>query len=124
MFELPTQPLSIVLEIANVRAIIRKKQDDNDTDREISQNESEDLGESTFSSDIEEDDLENQQEALHLDQVCHKKTIQTRRVPPPKKRSRADTVIAYTSLPNLRHPAGAMVPPSLKRHKSTINISY
>jgi hypothetical protein len=123
MFELPTQPSSIVLEIANVRAIILMKQDDDDTDREISENECEDLGESTLSSDIEEDDLDNQQEVLHLDQARRDKTIRTTRVPPPKKRSRADTVIARTSLPNLRHPAGAMVPPLLKRQKSTINIS-
>jgi len=39
MFEL--QPLCIVLEIANVRAIIHMKQDDDDTDREeISDDES------------------------------------------------------------------------------------
>jgi len=70
MFELPTQPLSIVLEIANVRAIILMKQDENDTDREIGENESEDLAVSTLSSDIEEDDLDNQQEVLHQDQAC------------------------------------------------------
>jgi len=123
MFELPTQPSSIVLEIANVRAIILMNQDDNDTDLEISKNESEDLGESTLSSDIEEDDLDNQREVLHLDQARRDKTMRTTRVPPAKTRSRADTVIAHTSLPNLRHPAGAMAPPLLKRQKSTINIS-
>jgi len=123
MFELPTQPSSIVLEIANVRAIILMKQDDNDTDREISENESEDLGESTLSSDIEEDDLDNQQEVLNQDQARRDKTIRTTRAPPPKKRSRADTVIAHTSLPNLRHQARAMAAPLLKRQKSTINIS-
>jgi hypothetical protein len=36
MFELPSQPSSIVLEIANVRAVTLMKQDDDDTDREIS----------------------------------------------------------------------------------------
>jgi len=123
MFELPTQPLSIVLEIANVRAIILMKQDDNDTDREISENESEDFGESTLSSDIEEDNFNNQQEVLHPDQARRDKTIRTTVVPPPKKRSHADTVIGHTSLPNLPHPAGAMAPPLLKRQKSTINIS-
>jgi hypothetical protein len=123
MFELPTQPSSIVFEIANVRAIIRKKQDDNHNNREISKNESEDPGESTLSSDIKVDDLDNQQqEVLHLDQARRDKTLRTTRVPPPKKRSRADTVIARTSLPNLRHPAGAIAPPLLKRQKSTINI--
>jgi len=54
MFELPTQLSSIVLEIANVQAIILMNQDDDDTDREISNAESEDPGESTFSSEIEE----------------------------------------------------------------------
>jgi hypothetical protein len=124
MFELPTQHSSIVLEIANVRAIILMKQDDNDTDQEISENESQDLGESTLSSDIEEDDLDNQQKVLHLGQARCDRTIRTTRVPPPKKRSRADTVIARTLLPNLRHPAGAMAPPLLERQKSTINISH
>jgi hypothetical protein len=123
MFEHPTQPLSIVLEIANVRAIILMKQDDNNTDPEIIKNEREDLGESTLSSDIEEDDLDNQQEVPHRDQARHDKTIRTTLVPPPKKRSRADTLIACTSLPNLRHPAGAMAPPLLNCQKSPINIS-
>jgi len=123
MFELLTQPSSIEFEIADVRTIILMTQDDNDTYREISENESEDLGESTLSSDIEEDNLDNQQEVLHLDQACRDKTIRTTRVPPPKKQSRADTVIAFTSLPNLRHPARAMASPLLKRQKSAINIS-
>jgi len=123
MFELLTQPSSIVLEIDNVRAIILMTQNDNDTDREISENESEDLGDSTLSSDIEEDDLDSQQEVLHLDQACCDKSIRTTRVPPQKKRSHADTVIAHPSLPNLRHPAGAIAPPLLKRQKSAINIS-
>jgi hypothetical protein len=123
MFEHPTQPSSIVLEIANIRAIILMKQDDDDVDREISNDESEDLGESTLSSDIEEDDLDIRQEVLHLDQARRDKTIRTTRVPPPKKQSRADTVIARAPLPNLRHPAGAIAPPLLKRQKSVINIS-
>jgi len=123
MFELATQPSSIVLEIANVRAIILMKQDDNDTDREISENQSEDLGDFTLSTDIEEDDLDNQQEVLHSDQARRDKTLRTARVPLPKKWSHADTVIVCTSLPNLRHPAAAMAPPLLKHQKSTINIS-
>jgi len=114
MFELPTQPSSIVLEIANVRATILMKQDDDDTDREISQNESEDPGVSSCSSDIEEDDLDNQLEVQHLDKARCDMTIRTTRVPLPKKRSRADTVIAHTSLPNLWHPARAIAPPLLK----------
>jgi len=124
MFELPTQPLSIVLEIGNVRAIILMKQNDDNTDQEISDNQSEDPGESVSSSDIEEDDSDNQQEVLHLDQAHCDKTIQTTRVPLPKKQSCADTVIARTSLPNLWHPAGAIAPPLLKLQKSTITILH
>jgi len=58
MLEHLTQPLRIVLEIANVRAIIRMKQDDDDTDRAISNDKSEHPGESTLSLDIEDDDLD------------------------------------------------------------------
>jgi len=101
MFEHPTQPSSIVLEIANVWAIILMKQDDDHTDREISNAESEDPRQSTLSSDIEQDDLDLRQEVLHLDQARRDKTIRTTRVPPPKTRSRADTVIARAPLPNL-----------------------
>ena len=122
MFELPTQPSSIVLEIANVRAMICMKQDDDDTYWVISENQSEDPGESTLSSDSEEDDLDNQQEVLHLDQAHCDKTIWTTRVPLPTKQSRADTVIAPTSLPNLRPPAGAIAPQLLKCQGLTFNI--
>jgi hypothetical protein len=100
MFEHPTQPSSIMLEIANVWAIILIKQDDDDTDREISNDETNDAGQSTLSSDIEEDDLDIRQDVLHRDQVCHDKIIRTTRRPLPKKRSRADTVIARAPLPN------------------------
>jgi len=65
MLELPTQHSSTVLEIGNVRAIILVKQDDDDTDWEISNDESEDAGDSTSSSDIEEDDLDIWQTVLH-----------------------------------------------------------
>jgi len=123
MFELPTQLSSIVLEIANVWAIFMMKQHDDDTDREISNDESEDPGQSTLSSDIEEDDLDNWQEVLHLYQALQDRTIRTKRVPPPKKRSRADTIIAHTPLQNLPHPVGAIAPPLLKHQKSAINIS-
>ena len=116
MFEL--QPLCVVLEIANVRALIHMKQDADDTDREAtSDDDSEDAGESTLSANIEEDNVDNQQEVEHLDQARCDKIIWTTRVPVPKKRNRADTVVARTALPNLRHPAGAMEPPLLKRQK-------
>jgi len=84
MFEI--QPSCIVLEIANVRAIIHMKQDDDDTDREeISNYDNEDTGETTLSSDIKEDDLDNQQDVLHLDQARRDMMIRTTRVPLPKK---------------------------------------
>jgi hypothetical protein len=67
MFEHPTQPSSIVLEMANVRAIILMKQDDDDMDHEISNEEREDPGVSTLSSDIDEDDWNIRQQVLHLD---------------------------------------------------------
>jgi hypothetical protein len=59
-----------VLEIAVVQAIILASQDVDDIDLEISKDDSEDPGESTLSSNIEEDNLDNWQEVLHLDQAC------------------------------------------------------
>jgi len=111
-----------MLAIANVRALFRMKQDDDNTDPEISDGDSVDPGESTLASDIEEDNFDNQQEVPHYDQARRDKTILTTRVPVSKTCSRADTVIARSSLPNQRHPAGAIAPPVLKRQKSTINI--
>jgi hypothetical protein len=121
MFEL--QPSCIVLAIGIDHAIILMKQDDNDTDgEEISADNIEDSGESTLSSDIEVDNLDDPHEVLHLDQARHEKITQTTRVRLRKKWIRADTVIARTLLPNLRHPAGAIAPPLLNRQISTINI--
>jgi hypothetical protein len=99
------------------------KQDDDDIDREITTDKNEDLGESTLSSDIEEDDLDIRQEVPHLDQERRDKTLRTSMVPLPMKRSRADAVIARSPLPNLQHLAGVIAPPLLKRQKSVINIS-
>jgi len=84
MFELPTQPLSRVLEIANVSAIILMKQDDDDTDREIRENDIEEPEESTVSSDIKEDDLDNQPEVQHRNQARRDQTIWTTLDPLPK----------------------------------------
>jgi hypothetical protein len=79
MFEL--QPSCIVLAIGNDHAIILIKQDDNDTDgEEISDDNIEDSGEFTLSSDIEVDDLDDPHEVLHLDQARHEKITQTTRV--------------------------------------------
>ena len=98
-------------------------QDDDNTDREeISDDESEDAAESTLSYDIEQYDFNNQEEVLHQDQAHRDKIQRTARVLLPKQQNHADTVIARTSLPNLRHPAGAMASPLLKRQTSTINI--
>ena len=124
MFELPTQLWSIVIEMVNVRAIMQMNQDDDDTDWEIINDESEDAGESTLSSDIEKDDLAIRQQVLHLGQARHDKTIQTTWVSLPKNRSRADNVIACTPLPNLRHQVAAVASPLLKLQKSAINISH
>jgi len=111
-----------MLEIANIRAMMLMKQYDDDTDREVSDENSKDPGESTVSSDIGERDLYNQQNVLYLDQAGHDERLQTTNVPPPKKRNRANTFIAHISLPNLRHPAGTIAPPWLKCQQSTINI--
>jgi hypothetical protein len=97
---------------------------DDDTDQDIgddeSEGESEDTGETTLSSDIEEDDLDHQQQVLLLGQARRDKSSRTTRVPLPKKRSRADTVIARPLLPNPRKPPGSMAPPLLKRQKSAL----
>jgi hypothetical protein len=124
MFEHPTQLSSIVLENANIWDIILMEQDDDDTDQKLSNDESKVLSESTISSDIEEDNLVNLQEVLHLGQVRHDKTIQTTSVQLPMKQSCANTVITHTPLRNLRHPVGAIAPPLFKHQKSAINISY
>jgi len=99
------------------------KQDD-DTNQDIgdgeSEGESEDTGESTLSTDIEQDDLDHQQEVLLLGQARRDKSLQTTRVPLPKKRSRADSVIACPLLPNSRKPPGPTAPPLLKCQKSAL----
>jgi len=104
--------------------MILMKQDDDDTDREISNEEIEDPGVSTLSYDIEEDKLDIRQEVLHLDPARHDKTKQSTRVPLPKKQSHADTAIAHTPLPNLRHSVGAIALLLLKAQKSAINMSH
>jgi hypothetical protein len=50
----------MVLQIPNVRSVILITQDDGVTDqKEMSNNDSDDAGESTMSSDIEDNDLDN-----------------------------------------------------------------
>ena len=91
-----------------------------ETDQEIGDVESEDTGESTSSSDIEKDDLDQQQEVLHPGQVRWDKSLRTTMVLLPKKWSRADTVIARPPLSNSRNLPAAMAPPLLKCQKSAL----
>jgi hypothetical protein len=77
-----------------------------------------------LSSNIENDNLDNQQDVLHRDQARRDKTRWTTRVPLPNQQSHTDTVIPCTALPNLAHPAGAIALPLLKLPKSTINILH
>ena len=93
---------------------------DDETEQEIDDNDREDTGLSTLSSDIEEDNLDHQQEVLHLGQVCRDKSLRTTRVPLPKKPSHADTVIARPPLRNSPNLPAAMAPPLLKRQKSSL----
>jgi len=99
------------------------KQDD-DTYQDIgegeSEGESEDTRESTLSSDIEENGLDHQQDVILLGQACRDKSFQTTSLSLPKKRSRADTVIARPLLPNSRKPLGSRAPPLLKHQKSAL----
>jgi len=90
------------------------------TDQELSHDKSQDPGESTLSSNIEEDNLDHQQEVLLLGQVRREKSLRTTMVLLSKNWSRADTVIARPPLPNSRNPAGSMAPPLLKRQKSPL----
>jgi len=84
MVELPTQPSSMGSEIGIVRAIIPMLQDNDNSDWEISENETKDPGESTLSSDMKEDNLDKQQEVLHPNQTRHDQTIRNTRVPTQK----------------------------------------
>jgi hypothetical protein len=123
MIEHPTLPSSMVLEIANDHTIILIQQEDDDTDQEITDNAREATGESTLSSEIEDDDLNNQQEILHLDQACCDKTIRTTMVPLQEKRSCADTVVARAPFRNLQPHARGIATPLIKCRKSAINMS-
>jgi hypothetical protein len=91
-----------------------------ETNQEIGDDDSEDTGESTFSSDIEEDDLNHQQVVLHLGQVRWEKSLRTTRVLLRKKQSHADTVLARPPLPKSQNLPAAMAPPLLKRQRSSV----
>jgi len=100
--------------------MIQDEYTDQDMGDDESEGEREDTGETTLSSDIEEDELNHQQQVLLLGQTHQDKSSHTTRVPLPTKRSRADTVIACPLLPNPRKPPGSMAPPLLKRQKSAL----
>jgi hypothetical protein len=110
MSEYSMQLSCIVLGIAIDLARILMQQDDDDTHQEINNDESEHPGQPTCSSNIEEDDLGIQQEVPHQDQMHRDKTIRSTTVPLLTKLSHANTVNAYTPLPNLRHQVGAIAP--------------
>jgi len=75
MFQLPTQLSSIVLVLGNVRDLIHLNRDNDDIDTEISNDDCEDPGEPTWSSEIKDDDLDIWQEVLYLDQARRDKTL-------------------------------------------------
>ena len=93
---------------------------DDETDQAIGDDDSEDTGESTLSSNIEEDNLDHQQEVLHLGEARQDKSLCTTRVPLPKERSCANTVIARPPLPNSRNLPAAMTPPLLTCQKLSL----
>jgi len=95
------------------------KQNDN-TNQEISDNTSENTGESTWPADNKEDDLHYEQEVVHLGEVRWDKSLQTTRIPLPKKESCTDTFIAHPPLPNSRNPAETMAPELLTSKESTL----
>ena len=95
------------------------KQDDA-TDQEIGEDDCEDTRESTQPYHIEEDNLDRQLKALHLDQSLHDKSLRTTRIPLPKTWTHANTVIPHHPLPNSPNPAGAITLPQLKCQQSTI----
>jgi len=93
---------------------------DDETNQEIGDDDSEGTRESTSSSHIKEVNFHHQQEVLQLGQAHWDKSLRTTRVPLPKKLSHADTVIAHPLVPNSGNLSAAMVPPMLKRQKSSL----
>jgi hypothetical protein len=95
------------------------KQDDG-INQMLSDDKSEDPGESTLLSDLIEDDSDYRQEVLLLGLARWDKSLPTTRIPLQKTQSRSDTVSVRSPLPNSRNPAWAMAPPLLKCLKSTV----
>jgi hypothetical protein len=94
--------------------------EDDKIDQEIGDDDCEDTGESTISSDIEDDDLDYEQKVIHLGQARRDKSLRTTRVPLPKKWSHTDTVIARPPIPNSRNLPAAIAPLLLEHQKSSI----
>jgi len=94
------------------------KQDD-DTDQEISDEENEDYGVSTLHSNIKDNHFDQQHEDLLPGQACRDKSLGTPKVPLPKKRTCADTVIACLLLPNSPISAVSIAPRLLNNQQST-----
>jgi hypothetical protein len=57
---------------------------DDETEQKNGVDDSEDTGQSTFSSDIEEEDLEHQSEVQNLGQACGDQLLRITRGPLPK----------------------------------------
>jgi hypothetical protein len=93
---------------------------DDETDQEIGDDDSEDTGEYTLLSDIEEDNLDHQQQVLHPGQARQDKSLRNTRVSRRKKQSCANNVIGRPPLQNSRNLPAAMAPPVLKHQKSSL----
>jgi len=93
---------------------------DDGTDQQIGYEDCEDTRESTLSSNIEEDNLVHQPEVLHLGQARWDKSVPSTRVPLPKTRTRADTVMARPPLTNTRNKSAPMALPLLQRQNSAL----
>jgi len=105
--------------MANVNSMISMGLNDDDTYCEVRHDETEEPGESTLSSDIEVDNLDNQQQVLYLYPVPHYETLWTTRVPLLKTQRHAATMIARTPLADLRHPPRAIALPLIKLQRQS-----
>jgi len=96
---------------------------DEDTDQSIGDDESEgkreDTGDSTISSDIEEDDLDHQVQFPLFGQAHWDKSLRNTRVLLTKKLSCANTASARPLLPNSWTPLGSVAPPPLLKHQNS-----
>jgi len=101
-------------------SLISSVNEDNNTNKEFSDDESGDLQESSFSFHIEDDDLDAKQQALIPGEACWQMSFRTTRVPLPKKQSHTGCVIGRPPLTHSQNPAGAMAPSLLKRQQATL----